>query len=68
MSPDPIVTIADVRAVHFCVRGTRYWFELHSMDFRAFLQNGLPCSAFEATGDAMGIAVAQYVRAKNSEA
>jgi hypothetical protein len=59
---DPIVTIEHVRAVHLCVRGTRAWFVVNGLDFRHFLTYGLPASAFEATGDALGISVAAYAR------
>lgn len=42
--------------------GARAWFERYGFDWSAFLQDGLPASEIEATGDAFGIAVARHAR------
>lgn len=46
-----IVTISDVRAAGFCVRGARRWFERHDMSFTEFLSNGCPADKFIEKGD-----------------
>jgi hypothetical protein len=47
------VTIDDVRAAGHCVRGARDWFDRHSLDFRAFIRDGIAEEIFLASGDAM---------------
>lgn len=62
MSDDITITIADVRQVTFCVRGTRVWFERYNLDFKQFLKDGLPASVIEGTGDALGKHVVDAAR------
>lgn len=66
---DVLVTSAHLRSIPhfgrrpgFCASGTRAWFERHGLDFRAFMRDGLPASHFEATGCAMGKALADWAR------
>lgn len=59
-----IVTMRHVRKCSMCSRGARAFFERHGMDWCEFLKNGLPAEAFEATGDAMAIQVAETARAE----
>lgn len=47
---DPIITITDVRRV-FCVNGARKWANSNDIDFRDFIQNGLPASQLLGRGD-----------------
>lgn len=49
MDPDPeiILTVQDGINVGFCPSGQRRWFRLHpELDFRKFVKEGLPISAF----------------------
>lgn len=62
-----IVTMRHVRKCCMCSRGARAFFERHGMDWGEFLKNGLPVEAFEATGDAMAIQVADAARAEQVE-
>lgn len=48
---DVIVTINDVRRGGMCVRGARPWFEMHGLDFRDFLVNGISSTKVEHLGD-----------------
>ena len=59
---EPVVTISHVRACALCVRGARDWFKRHDLDFAHFLQHGYPVSVIEATGDHLGLQVAQHAR------
>lgn len=54
MDQDPIVTMDDIRKAGYCARGARRWFETHGLDFRDFMENGVPASVMLATGDAQG--------------
>lgn len=56
------VTISDVRAAGFCVRGARDWFARHGLDLRAFLQNGIDEQEALETGDALAVAVIKHKR------
>lgn len=47
---DQIITITDVRRV-FCVNGARKWATSNGIDFRDFIQNGLPASELLGRGD-----------------
>lgn len=58
------VRMAHIRACRFCSRGAREWFTRHGLDWQRFLEHGLPASDFEATGDHLGLQVAQAARAE----
>lgn len=45
-----------------CVPGIQTWFTRYGLDFEEFLRNGLPASAFEATGDERGLELVQIAR------
>lgn len=60
------VTIDDVRAVGLCVAGSRAWFARHGLDFRAFLQEGLPAADILATGDAMALRAVERARLRTA--
>jgi hypothetical protein len=47
-----IVTVADMRQVAYCSRGAREFATRHNLDFRKFLDEGLPASEFIALDDA----------------
>lgn len=47
------VTLADLRAIKFCSRGSREWFDRHGLDWSRFVSDGLPVSAFSGIEDAM---------------
>ena len=49
MVDDPIITIADFRRL-FCVAGTAKRMVEAGIDFRAFVQNGLPASQLMGKG------------------
>lgn len=66
MSEDVIVTIDDVRAVTLCARGARNWFRANRLDFNLFLQEGLPASVLEATGDSLALKVVTYAKEKKN--
>lgn len=54
--PKPVtVTIDDARAAGLCARGGRMWAERHSLDWRAFLEQGISAETLLATGDAMAL-------------
>lgn len=63
---DVRVTIDDVRAVGLCVNGSRAWFARNGLDFRAFLQGGLPAADILATGDAMALRAVQQARERTA--
>lgn len=49
-----IITITDVRAAGFCVRGIRRWFTDHGwtdQEFRQFLQSGIEAAELIERGD-----------------
>ncbi len=48
-----MVTLADVRAVRYCHKGTRRAFLGRGWSWADFLTHGLPASLLAATGDAM---------------
>jgi hypothetical protein len=68
-APDVLVTMRHLRSVPyftagrgFCASGSRAWFERHGLDFRAFVRDGLPASALEATGCGMALALVRWAR------
>jgi hypothetical protein len=64
---DPVVKIADIRVAlngQCCTRGIRAWFKLHGFNYGHFLDNGIPASQLEATGDSFGVRVAKHMKEK----
>lgn len=59
---DPVIRIADIRAAGFCVKGARNWFELHGLDFKAFLRDGMPASTLIEKGDGLAKKVVEHRR------
>jgi hypothetical protein len=59
---EPIVTLEHCRALGYCARGMRAFFEQHGLDWQAFRAGGLPASTIEATGDAMAQRAAALAR------
>lgn len=52
-----VVTIDDMRAAGYCVRGIRDWFGRYDFDFRDMLKNGIDAEKFAATEDACALHV-----------
>lgn len=52
-----MITISDARAAGYCVAGIRRWFDLHDLDFRSFVQEGIEPEKIEALGDGAAAAV-----------
>lgn len=59
------VTISDVRAAGYCVRGAREWFARHGLDFRAFLKHGIAEHELLASGDAIAAEVIKQKRERD---
>jgi hypothetical protein len=59
-----IVTMRDVRAIHGCSRGARYFCQTHGIDWTSFLENGIDAEVLEATGDHMALQLTAYARAR----
>lgn len=55
----------DMHELSYCNRGARQWFQRAGLDWSRFVLDGLPVEDFEATGDAMALALAEHVRAKH---
>lgn len=53
MNDDVIVTMQHVRQAKMCAKGTRKFFEQHSLDYQDFLKNGIPASELKKLDDAM---------------
>ena len=51
---------------NLCVRGARAWFEQYGLDFRSFLEEGLPVEVLEATQDAFAMRVCAAARAEHA--
>lgn len=58
------VYLRHLRALNYCARGSRKFFQRHGWDWHQFLQIGLEAEAFHKTGDAMAIKAAQLAEAE----
>lgn len=56
------VTHADMRALGYCNRGARAWFERHHFDWSAFIEQGIAASKLLMTGDSMAEEVVAVAR------
>jgi hypothetical protein len=50
--PETRVYVRHVRQCGFCLSGVRKWAELHGLDYRDFLSNGIPVSQILQIQDA----------------
>ena len=57
-----IVRMKHVRMAHLCSGGAREWFASYGLPWNEFVTNGLPVEMIEATGDPLGLTVAQIAR------
>lgn len=51
------ITINDIRAQGYCVRGVKDWFERHDLDFKLFLNEGITEKKFLASGDDIAVQI-----------
>lgn len=64
-----VVTHADIRALKYCNRGARIFFERNGLDWNDFRKNGVSFETLEAIGDGMGLAaIAEAKRRYSREA
>ena len=54
--------IEHARALRYCSRGMRAFFEHHGLDYLTFVREGYPVEVLEATGDQMALDVAKVAR------
>lgn len=57
-----MVTMQHVRQAKMCSRGARSFFEQHSLDWQAFLNEGIDAAKLEATGDFMALEVVKVAK------
>lgn len=49
--------LRDVRAAKLCCGGARAWFRNHDIDWRAFIEQGVPANVLADTGDPLALRV-----------
>jgi hypothetical protein len=59
---EPRAYMRHIREVKLCARGAREFAKRNGIDWSDFLQNGVPCSTLEATGDSFALKVAELAR------
>lgn len=57
-----LVKMRHVRQAKMCSRGARQFFERHNLDWKQFLDEGVPSDVLESTGDAMALKVVEVAR------
>lgn len=60
-SKNNIITMKEIRAAGGCATGVRSFFKRYSLDFKAFLKNGISADVLLATGDALAVDVVNRV-------
>lgn len=46
----------------FCRGKSKEFFDMHGLDWRAFVKNGIPSSKLEATGDGLALKLVEWAR------
>ena len=70
MSAEIIVRLHHARGARLsgvgvlCAPGIRAWFARYGLDYRAFIEHGLPIGLLEATGDAFALRACAIARAE----
>jgi hypothetical protein len=59
------VEMRHLRALNYCARGSRKFFERHGFDWADFLRNGIEPDKFYKTGDSMAIKAAQLAESES---
>jgi hypothetical protein len=62
-----MVTLADLRACHYCARGARAFAARHRLDWGAFRRDGVPAEVLIATGDDMALTVVRRARERERQ-
>lgn len=59
-----ICTLADAQVpeLDYCAKGLRAFCRRHGLDFRRFLDEGLPAEDFLKTGDSMAVALVEAAK------
>lgn len=57
-----MVRVQHLRDANLCMRGAKMWFDQRGLDFREFLQNGLPIEQIEKIDDALARLVCEAAR------
>lgn len=68
-----IVTTADLSTIEgfssrpgFCRRGARRFFARYGLDWSKFVREGIDAAEFEATGDALALALVAHARRRRA--
>jgi hypothetical protein len=56
-----IITLRHARALNYCSKGMRYWFERRNINYMDFVKNGIDEEVFLSSGDTMAIKVVEYI-------
>ena len=66
MTDHIIVTIQDMRELHYCARGVREFFARYNLDYSDFLQNGIEAEKIlnACNNDAMIVAAVEVARGR----
>jgi hypothetical protein len=62
---DFLITPGDLRPI-YCPAGWRWWFPLHGLDLRSFIDNGIMASELAATGDELALRAVAMIRERKS--
>jgi len=60
------VRVEDIRALRYCMAGTRKFFTRHGLDFHHFIENGIPAAQLPQD-DAMAAAAIEQARQREQE-
>lgn len=68
MTDDLIVGMRDVRAAMMCASGARRFFQKNNLDWKKFLEQGIPATELSVLNDAMANKVIEVARGRRQEA
>lgn len=62
---DVMVTLQDLRDLHYCAPGIKHFCRTYGIDIRDFCKGGVPASVMRATGYHFAVRAAEYAEAKH---
>lgn len=62
MNEDFVIRMRDVRAAKMCSGGSRMFFEKHSLDWNAFLKEGILASKLIETNDVLALKIVEITK------
>ena len=60
--PRHLYSVPFAGRIGYCAAGSRQWFAAHGLSWASFVNQGIPASQLEATGDPLALALVKHAK------